>query len=48
MEYEECYLRLKEERKARMIAEERIMEVAIIFFLEYQHAIGYNIFLQSV
>ncbi|XP_039217087.1 centrosomal protein of 78 kDa isoform X2 [Crotalus tigris] len=29
MEYEECYLRLKEERKARMIAEERIMELEL-------------------
>ncbi|KAL7988753.1 hypothetical protein Chor_007672 [Crotalus horridus] len=29
MEYKECYLRLKEERKARMIAEERIMELEL-------------------
>ncbi|XP_070598813.1 centrosomal protein of 78 kDa [Erythrolamprus reginae] len=29
MEYEECHLKLKEERKARMIAEERIMEVEL-------------------
>uniref|UniRef100_A0A2D4KEZ7 Uncharacterized protein n=1 Tax=Micrurus paraensis TaxID=1970185 RepID=A0A2D4KEZ7_9SAUR len=29
MEYEECHLRLKEERKARMIAEERIMELEL-------------------
>uniref|UniRef100_A0A8C6Y6W8 Centrosomal protein of 78 kDa n=1 Tax=Naja naja TaxID=35670 RepID=A0A8C6Y6W8_NAJNA len=29
MEYEECHLRLKEERKARMIAKERIMELEL-------------------
>lgn len=31
IDYEECQLRLKEERKARVTAEERVMEVAVMF-----------------